>query len=282
MATDQFNFDIFGGYQRYDIESTSAAIVTDVDVTSYIIGLSGKVNFGAGWLAGGASFYQNGDSAGWLGGGTPTLNVGSTDTNDMDAWMGFIAAGFKASDMASFEVGFGYRNWDLDAGETERGGDRLNGGDFEVAEGQLQHAAASAVGSARVEQTEVGVPHLATVEKGDRGVGLAGEQLAGAEVPLTEQLTDVDARSVLETALDGVVLDVGADAAVALEAGFELVVVLGGNAAEVVRAQSFVKGGHSGTSVEGPVCGHCTGGEGADHCDGGQDYNKFLHFCFPP
>ena len=114
MSTDQFNFDLFGGYQSYEIESTSAAITTDIDVTSYILGLSGKVNFGAGWLAGGASFYQNGDSAGWLGGGSPTFNATLTDTNDNDAWMGFLAAGFKASDMASFELGFGYRKFDWD------------------------------------------------------------------------------------------------------------------------------------------------------------------------
>jgi hypothetical protein len=108
-GTDQFNFDLFGGFQSYDIDAA-----TDMEVTSYVLGFSGKVNFGAAWLAGGASIYQNGDDAGWLGGGDANLNALGTDVADTDAWMAFVAFGFKASDMVSFEVGLGYKEEDPD------------------------------------------------------------------------------------------------------------------------------------------------------------------------
>jgi hypothetical protein len=118
MAFDAWNFDIFGGYQYYslkDVESTVDGSTDDIDVTSYIIGGSGKFNFGPAYVGAQIWFGQNVGDAKWSGGAFDKASFdGDDDTNDVDTMGGILVAGMKVSDMLSFEAGFGYIQDDPD------------------------------------------------------------------------------------------------------------------------------------------------------------------------
>ncbi|MCG8687494.1 MAG: porin [Desulfobacterales bacterium] len=104
-AAYKFNFDsgelkLVGGYQTYE--------ENDLDVDSYVLGLGGKVKFGAAYLAG--TFFI-GDNLGDYGFKTsPDYEADTTGANVVDA-EGFgytLVAGYKMSDMVTFEAGYGY------------------------------------------------------------------------------------------------------------------------------------------------------------------------------
>jgi hypothetical protein len=113
FKTDMFFVNVRGGYQTYDIEG--GAGVSDVSVDSTAFGADAGVNFGPAYVKVAASMLTNGGEARWAGGTAATANGAGTDVDDVDSMQYALVAGFKASDMASLEVGYGFREHDSDA-----------------------------------------------------------------------------------------------------------------------------------------------------------------------
>ena len=120
MTMDAFNWAIRGGFQTYTIEDVvgTGGDTNDVDVTSWIIGADAGFNFGPAYVKGAVSYGQNVGNADWniknttgTQGGLAEWD-GNDGTNDVDTLMAALVAGFKMSDMVTFEVGAGYRNDD--------------------------------------------------------------------------------------------------------------------------------------------------------------------------
>jgi hypothetical protein len=108
---DAFEIAIFGGFQSFDIDRPT----DDITVTSWMAGAGMGYNFGPAWVKGAVSFYQNAGNAGWSSVKSTAVFDGVDDTVDVDSWMGEFLVGFKATDMVSFEAGFGYQDADSDA-----------------------------------------------------------------------------------------------------------------------------------------------------------------------
>jgi len=114
MGFDAWNFDLFGGYQYYtiqDVTSLQDGNQNDVSVTSYIVGASGKFNFGPAYIGAQIMYGQNFGNARWAGdyNGFSTAGWDGDDkTNDVTTLGGIFVAGMKVSDMLSFEAGVGY------------------------------------------------------------------------------------------------------------------------------------------------------------------------------
>ena len=108
MAFDAFSFRLRGGYQYYCIDKVGPTNSDDFDVTSYGLGAEGRFNFGPAYVAAGVSYAQNGGLARWTA-AAGDLNASGTDLKDADSTQAGLVAGFKMSDMVSFEGGFGYR-----------------------------------------------------------------------------------------------------------------------------------------------------------------------------
>ena len=113
MSFDTFSFMLRGGFQTYTVDKVGPTNSDDFDVTSYGLGAEGRFNFGPAYVAGGLSIAQNGDQARWTA-GAATLDTAGTDIDDTDTIQAGIVAGFKMSDMVSFEGGLGYRTDDFD------------------------------------------------------------------------------------------------------------------------------------------------------------------------
>ena len=113
MGFDAWNFKLFGGYNYYSIKEvdslTDPGSSDDIDVSSYILGVSGMFNFGPAYVGGQIMGGQNFGNAGWSGGAFDQAQWdGDDDTNDVDTFGGILVAGMKVSDMLSFEAGVGY------------------------------------------------------------------------------------------------------------------------------------------------------------------------------
>ena len=123
MAFDAFNFNLMGGIQHYTIEDvdslTNPGSTDDVDVTSWVIGADAGFSFGPAYVKGAVSLSQNpstynalvGFPVGYFAG---AFWDGTDDTDDTDLIMAALVAGFKMSDMVSFEIGGGWTDYDYD------------------------------------------------------------------------------------------------------------------------------------------------------------------------
>ena len=132
MGFDTWNFNVFGGAQYFSIEDVESATdvdaagvgsTDDLDVTSWLIGADGGVNFAAFYIKAGLSYGQNIGDAGWSGDGPYdsyqggfAMWDGDDDTNETYTFQGLLVAGYKMSDMLSFEAGGGYRHDRTDEG----------------------------------------------------------------------------------------------------------------------------------------------------------------------
>jgi hypothetical protein len=113
---DNFFVDIFAGYQSYEIKSAAQ----ELDIDSYVAGVGGGVNFGPVYFKAGVHMGQN---YGNYGAGTTGLRgnavIDANQLRDVDNF-GFLGVlGFKASDMMTFEVGYGYQEAEVDGGLTD-------------------------------------------------------------------------------------------------------------------------------------------------------------------
>jgi len=122
FSTDVFNVKVVGGYQTYEVENSTDAGTYDVD--AWVVGGGGGANFGPAYVKGNIWVAQNYSNYGLPTWNLPTGPGGASivagDIEDSDSW-GFLAVvGFKASDMLSFEGGYGYVSHELDvSGSTE-------------------------------------------------------------------------------------------------------------------------------------------------------------------
>jgi hypothetical protein len=106
MSLDMFSFNIMGGYQTYKIDGPNE------DVNSYVIGGDAAVTFGPAYIKAALSYSQNGGNAGWTA-GAGVFQGGNIE--DTDTLQGDLIAGFKFTDMVTFEAGFGYVDNSYDA-----------------------------------------------------------------------------------------------------------------------------------------------------------------------
>lgn len=113
---DTYFLDVFGGYQTYEVKGTT---IGDQDIDAWVIGIGGGINFGAFYARAGLNLGQNyGNYGQWnRGGRNPIRNTATIFNNelqDVDCWGYLGVLGFKASDMLSFEAGYGWTEAELD------------------------------------------------------------------------------------------------------------------------------------------------------------------------
>ncbi len=117
-----FFVDVFGGYQTYDLDSTTVGI-GDEDIDSYVVGVGGGMTFGPVFLNLGFHMGENfgnynaSDPGGMVTGAAfdDEAKIIGGRVEDQDG-MGYLAVlGFKASDMLTFEAGYGREESEIDA-----------------------------------------------------------------------------------------------------------------------------------------------------------------------
>jgi hypothetical protein len=113
----------FAGFQYYTVDQTGIGNVVDnIDVWSYVLGVSTSWNIGAFSLGGQVSYGMNqGAVTGWSTGSnnprsasSPYLKVGGDDIADVYTLQAMIAPALKFTDTLRFEAGFGFRQDNAD------------------------------------------------------------------------------------------------------------------------------------------------------------------------
>jgi len=108
MSLDMFSFNIMGGYQTFELDGPNES------VDSYVVGGDVAFTFGPAYVKGAVSYAQNGGNAGWTA-GSGVWSLANDDVDDTDTIQASLMAGFKFTDMVTFEVGYGYRDDSYDA-----------------------------------------------------------------------------------------------------------------------------------------------------------------------
>ena len=118
FKTDVFFIDVFGGYQTIDLESPAG----DESIDATVYGMGAGANIGPVYFKFGVHAGTNvGNFAGlWdqVGGRNMSATIVGGDVEDNDN-LGYCAVvGFKAGDVATIELGYGYEEYDSNlAGE---------------------------------------------------------------------------------------------------------------------------------------------------------------------
>jgi len=108
MSFDMFSFNVMGGFQTFELDGPNE------DVDSYVVGGDVALTLGPAYIKGAISYAQNGGNAGWAA-AAGQWNQGNQNVEDTDTLQGAVMAGFKFTDMVTFEAGFGYRDDNYDA-----------------------------------------------------------------------------------------------------------------------------------------------------------------------
>jgi hypothetical protein len=110
----------FGGFQYYTVKEGASNLTDDIDVLSWVLGISTSWNIGAFSIGGQVSYGANqGAVNGWATGynnrasSLPYLD-GTDDTKDVYTLQALIVPAIKFTDTLRFEAGFGYRSDDAD------------------------------------------------------------------------------------------------------------------------------------------------------------------------
>jgi hypothetical protein len=119
-SQDNWNVKAAFGYQSYETHHISGV---EIDVDSYVVALSGGVNFGALYLGANGYVGENGGNlialnttgTGFSGDGLAGINAAGTDTDDNDIMGIVFVIGGKINDMFSVEAGYGYAEQELDS-----------------------------------------------------------------------------------------------------------------------------------------------------------------------
>ena len=121
LKLDTFEFIPFGGFQYFRVSEGASTLQDDLDIYSYVLGLTGKMNLGAFSLAAVGAYGQNWSNARWKNGyndpssSSASLKGGGDDVNDATSYMLGLVCGFALNPNLKFEVGLGYRNDDPDS-----------------------------------------------------------------------------------------------------------------------------------------------------------------------
>ena len=104
---------LMGLYNTYDVVD---ATDREESISSYFFGLAFKIPVGAAYINGNLWGGQNlGTTGMWLtGDADPTWDSTNNKIVDNDSLGYYLVAGFKASDMLTFEAGYGYLEHELD------------------------------------------------------------------------------------------------------------------------------------------------------------------------
>jgi hypothetical protein len=126
LQTDGFQVVPFGGFQYFKVADNASPLEDDLDIYSYVLGLTVKANLGAFYLAADGAWGQNWNNANWKNGAynaasssSASLKSGGDDVNNATSYMLGLIAGFNATDRLKFEAGFGYRNDDPDTDDSK-------------------------------------------------------------------------------------------------------------------------------------------------------------------
>ena len=121
LKTDSLQLIPFGGFNYFKVSKGASSLQDDLDIYSYVLGLTVQLNLGAFYVAAEGTWGQNWNNANWKNGlNAPTsssasLKAGGDGVNDATSYMGALVLGFKATESLAFEAGFGYRNDDPDS-----------------------------------------------------------------------------------------------------------------------------------------------------------------------
>jgi len=124
FKSDAFFADVFAGYQTYELDGNDA--YDDVDIDSYVIGGGGGANFGAFFVKAEIHFGQNLGNYGAYNpvGLDDAAVLDGDDTLDADS-LGYAAVvGFTASDMLTFEAGYGHEEAEVDDSDNTEEADQ--------------------------------------------------------------------------------------------------------------------------------------------------------------
>jgi hypothetical protein len=117
----------FGGFQYYTVDSTNGVGITDdIDIWSYVAGVSTSWNIGAFSIGGQVSYGMNqGNVQGWSAGqnryaASTILKADGSDVDESYSLQALIVPGLKFSDTLRFEAGFGYRMDDPQVNNAEK------------------------------------------------------------------------------------------------------------------------------------------------------------------
>jgi hypothetical protein len=119
LKMDTFKLIPFGGFQYFKVSDGASTLQDDLNIYSYVLGLTMQANLGAFYLAADGAWGQNWNNANWKNGkynaassSSASLNSSRDDVKDATSYMLGLVLGFKATDRLQFEAGFGYRNDD--------------------------------------------------------------------------------------------------------------------------------------------------------------------------
>jgi len=112
FATDVFHVSVAGGYQTYDVDNSTDA--GDYSVDSWVVGIGGGASFGPVGIFTNVYIGQNDAQLGnaHYADASASIIGGQVIDNDTLGFTGGVT--FKATDMLSFEGGYGYESAELD------------------------------------------------------------------------------------------------------------------------------------------------------------------------
>jgi hypothetical protein len=119
MKMDAFALDFIGGWQTYEIEdynhTTGVGSANTEDVTSYVLGVRGKFNFGPGYAGLGLTYRVNGNNYGaWTVSTKESPIFQGNDLKDATAFGAVAALGWKVNDMFTLEASYAMLNSEQD------------------------------------------------------------------------------------------------------------------------------------------------------------------------
>jgi len=115
FKTDMFSITPYAGYNT--TEMANPANDNSITVSSYVLGAAANVNFGPMFVKGQLFWSQNPQNYGRSNVGLydgAVLNAAGTDVEDSSCYGGQVIAGFKMSDMFTFEAGYSYDHNEVD------------------------------------------------------------------------------------------------------------------------------------------------------------------------
>ena len=119
LKMDAFALNFMGGWQTYEIEDYNQAANTGSkgteDVTSYVLGVRGKANFGPAYAGLGLTYRVNGNNYGaWTVSTHESPIFQGNDLKDATAFGVVAALGWKLNDMFTLEGSYSMLNTEVD------------------------------------------------------------------------------------------------------------------------------------------------------------------------
>ncbi|MCG8568153.1 MAG: porin [Desulfobacterales bacterium] len=112
MKFNSGSVKLVGGYNTYELDNK-------YDVDSYVVGIGGKVKFGAAFLAGSIYTGQNLGPYGFKNSPNDDPTISANNVVDNES-MGFtLIAGYKFNDMVKVQAGYGYTESELDQANSK-------------------------------------------------------------------------------------------------------------------------------------------------------------------